>query len=133
MARLGQFRRDTFENWARYNPIIADGEFILVAMDEKNSRDYDKFGVGDGKTKFRDLLLKDWGIGANLDLTINNNADEEDIGVVDKTLKFKDKEYSPEEFSGLGRVYLRKNIVDGKNILTKEMINKPNTLSIFSL
>lgn len=44
-----------------------------------------------------------------------------------KELEFANKEYNPEQFSGLGRVYLRKNIVDGKNILTQEMINKPNT------
>lgn len=56
-------------------------------------------------------------------------------------LKFKDKEYNPEEFSGLGRIILRKNIVnseacsvDGEdvrnNILTQEMINQENTVYI---
>lgn len=42
-------------------------------------------------------------------------------------LKFSDKEYDDKSNSGLGRVYLRKNIVGGKNILTQEMIEKPNT------
>lgn len=62
--------------------------------------------------------------------TINNLPDEEDItstGGDMPVLKFKDKEYNPANFSGLGRVYLRKNIVDGKNILTQDMINKENT------
>lgn len=54
-------------------------------------------------------------------------VDEEDITVgEDNFIRFKDKEYNPEEFSGLGRVYLRKNIVADRNILTQEMINKPN-------
>lgn len=47
-----------------------------------------------------------------------------------KLLKFADKEYNANKFSGLGRVYLRKNIVNGKNVLTQEMINKPNTIYI---
>ena len=64
-------------------------------------------------------------------------TDDEDITKdIDSTLKFADKEYNPANFSGLGKVYLRKNIVevkqeDGsvihKNILTQDMINKPNT------
>lgn len=47
-----------------------------------------------------------------------------------KLLKFADKEYNASKFSGLGRVYLRKNIVNGKNVLTQEMINKTNTIYI---
>lgn len=52
-------------------------------------------------------------------------------------LSLKDREYNPEDFSGLGRVILRKNIVEiedpiygkvKKNILTQEMINKENTI-----
>jgi hypothetical protein len=57
-----------------------------------------------------------------------NNPDEEDITVVDTKLKFKDKSYSPTDFSGLGRVYLRKNLVEGKNVLTQGMVNLPNTI-----
>lgn len=34
-----------------------------------------------------------------------------------KVIKNKDKKYSPEAFSGKGRVILRKNVVNGKNIL----------------
>lgn len=37
-------------------------------------------------------------------------ADEEDITGRTGVLKFADKDYDPENFSGLGRVYLRKNI-----------------------
>jgi hypothetical protein len=59
------------------------------------------------------------------------NADEEDLSIVNgRTLKLKNKEYIPEQYSGLGRVYLRKNIVNGKNILVQDMINKLNTIYI---
>lgn len=64
---------------------------------------------------------------------ITNLADDEDIESVDdgtgsNVLKFKNKAYSAENFSGLGRVYLRKNMVEGKNVLTQEMISVPNTI-----
>lgn len=57
--------------------------------------------------------------------------DEEDLTGIkegDKTvLKFKNKAYSTANFSGLGRVYLRKNITEDRNILTQQMINQENT------
>ena len=58
--------------------------------------------------------------------------DEEDLTGIkegDNTvLKFKNKAYSTANFSGLGRVYLRKNIAGGRNILTQQMINLENTI-----
>lgn len=42
------------------------------------------------------------------------SPDEEDITSVDKVIKFADKDYIPEVYSGLGRVYLRKNLVSGE-------------------
>ena len=64
--------------------------------------------------------------------TITNLADDEDIesvndGTGTNVLKFKDRAYSPSTFSGKGYKILRKNIVDGKNVLTQSMINEPNT------
>ncbi len=64
--------------------------------------------------------------------TITNLADDEDIesvndGTGTNVLKFKDRAYSPSTFSGKGYKILRKNIVDGKNVLTQDMINEPNT------
>lgn len=65
--------------------------------------------------------------------SITNLADEEDI--TDHTnangthvLKFKDKDYHETDRSGLGRVYLRQNKVEGVNTLTQDMISKPNTI-----
>lgn len=60
-----------------------------------------------------------------------NNPDDEDLHLVEQedkqVLQFADKEYNSESFSGLGRVYLRKNISGGKNVLTQEMMSKANT------
>lgn len=63
--------------------------------------------------------------------SITNLPDEEDITVTDnQTLKLKDKEYAPKDYSGKGRVYLRKHYVNGVNTLTQHMMRKPNTIYI---
>ena len=65
------------------------------------------------------------------DVIITNAPDYEDLTeAADGTIKFADKEYSKDSFSGLGRVYLRKNIVDGVNVLTQDMMPKSNTIYI---
>lgn len=71
--------------------------------------------------------------------------DEEDItGVRDGNrtfLKFKDKDYDPADFSGMGRIILRKNLVGTEacslddedhllNVLTQDMIREENTVYI---
>lgn len=80
MARLGQFRRDTYENWLGENPIIADGEFILVAMDSSRPTRYTKFTCGDGISLFSKLTLYDFqegggGSGGSCETTYNNVRD----------------------------------------------------------
>ena len=64
--------------------------------------------------------------------TITNNPDEEDLTSegddTNKVLKFKNRAYSPSSFSGKGYEILRKNMSDGNNILTSEMVNKENTV-----
>lgn len=55
MARLGQFRRDTLENWNDNNPILADGEFVLIASDSTAPKIYDYWCCGDGITPFIQL------------------------------------------------------------------------------
>lgn len=71
--------------------------------------------------------------------------DEEDItGVRDGNrtfLKFKDRDYDPADFSGMGRIILRKNLVGTEacslddedhllNVLTQDMIREENTVYI---
>lgn len=73
------------------------------------------------------------------------DSDEEDITKVkseDKSiLKFKNKKYNKDEFSGLGRIYLRKNLVGTEgcsvddedhctNVLNQGMISLSNTIYI---
>lgn len=65
--------------------------------------------------------------------TINNQPDDEDIkSVSDGTggyvLKFNDRPYNPVNFSGKGLKIIRKNIVEGKNVLSQEMVNDSNTI-----
>lgn len=61
-----------------------------------------------------------------------NLPDEEDLTSVNESgrdvLKLADRSYAPEKFSGKGYKILRKNMVDGNNILTQDMINEPNTI-----
>lgn len=57
-------------------------------------------------------------------------ADEEDITEQNGTLQLANKTYDKQSFSGLDRVYLRKNIVGDKNVLTQAMINKANTIYV---
>ena len=63
---------------------------------------------------------------------ITNVADNEDIvSELDdegkEVLKLADKAYGAAAFSGMGRVYLRKNLTGGKNVLTQAMMSKANT------
>lgn len=61
--------------------------------------------------------------------TIHNLIDEEDLTEKNcHVIKFKDRKYNPAIASGKGYKILRKNWVDGKNILTQEMINDANTV-----
>lgn len=71
--------------------------------------------------------LRDYiGSGGN----VVNVPDEEDLTTKDEVLKLKDKEYSPNNFSGKGRKYLRKNMIDGINVLEQDMISEPDTIYI---
>lgn len=61
-------------------------------------------------------------------------SDEEDLTGVrigsNEYLKFKNKDYNPENFSGLGRNFVRKNIVDGINLLSKEQFPTGSTIYV---
>ena len=73
----------------------------------------------------------DSGVNVEGDVTITNNPDYEDLTQnTQNELKFADKEYNAATFSGLGRVYLRKNIVDNVNTLTQAMLADENTIYI---
>ena len=65
--------------------------------------------------------------------SVTNLADDDDLEntiingapvIREKTTKT----YNPGNYSGMGRVILRKNMVNGVNVLTQEMINQANTI-----
>lgn len=60
-----------------------------------------------------------------------DDINEEDLAIVDNPnpkLQFADRPYNPANFSGKGYTILRKNIQDGKNILTQDMVSAGNTV-----
>ena len=66
---------------------------------------------------------------SNAGAKITNLVDEEDLTEADcHVIKLKDRKYNKALASGLGYKILRKNWVNGKNILTQDMINEPNTI-----
>ena len=72
-------------------------------MNDINWKKYDKVNFKDGDIEYQHLsdALKEL-VGQNKNIT--NFPDEEDLTVKDYTLKFKDKTYEPDNFSGLGKV-----------------------------
>lgn len=58
---------------------------------------------------------------------IVNAADDEDLMVKNNLLKFNDKDYCETTYSGYGRVFVRKNMLDGVNVLEQYQLDKPNT------
>lgn len=62
--------------------------------------------------------------------SITNFADDEDITSVHGQLKLANKRYDPNNYSGKGRCYLRKNLVAGRNILTQSMICWSDTIYV---
>ena len=82
---------------------------------------YAAFKVGDGVSSYEELPY------INTGGVVTNNPDNEDLTAVEKELKFADKSYTPAAFSGMGRRYLRKNILNTKNILVQSMMSFTNT------
>lgn len=76
-----------------------------------------------------DNWVLDSGTTVEGDVTITNNPDYEDLTQNEGgQLKFADKGYNAATYSGLGRVFLRKNIIDGVNTLTQAMMSYANTI-----
>ena len=80
------------------------------------------------------VLIYNGGIIKNGTLVCNNTILDERIidyrylkGTYESIDKLN-KSYNNDNISGLGKIRLRKNINSGKNILTQDMINVPNTI-----
>lgn len=74
MADIIQFRRDTLERWAEYNPTLAEGEIGFV-LGSKN-----QYKVGDGVHTWNDLPLK--GFNGNIVDVFASNDEEKDFDAV---------------------------------------------------
>ena len=61
---------------------------------------------------------------------ITNYPDEEDLTTENGVMKFKDKKHNPNTYSGMGRKYLRKNMVNGVNVLVQDMMDCENTIYV---
>lgn len=120
MADRIQQRRDTAARWVQYNPILLEGEVGYV-LDNPN-----QYKIGDGIHAWNDLPVRGGGTITNLADDEDIQSKENDLGV--SVLKFADRRYDAVNFSGKGYKILRKNIQDGKNLLTQEMINEANTI-----
>lgn len=90
-------------------------ETVEAKIDPKTGKLYVE-PIGEGSVTYNFTNFPD-----DEDLTEETRENEE------KVMKLADKEYNAAGFSGLGRVYLRKNLVESKNVLTQEMINSTNT------
>lgn len=51
------WRRDTLANWLAENPVLADGEPVLVASDPAQPKKYNYFCCGNGIDTFDKLPL----------------------------------------------------------------------------
>ena len=86
-----------------------------------------KLDITDGSITYDDLSEQVKQLLGNKN-KITNFPDEEDITVVNKQLKFKDREYQEGTFNGMGYKILRKNMMGQINLLEQSMINEPNTI-----
>lgn len=111
-------------------------------MKDKESIDRRQFlglvGIGSlvsfdllGNNSFIPFLGNNGFIGSSVPVDSPFIPDNEDLTLNNNILKFKDKEYDNSNYSGLGKIYLRKNVISGVNTLTQEMINQANTIYIF--
>lgn len=121
------------------------GQVITFLNDEGNWVLYqfqgERLNQWNNLTLWVDLIERIAGIASVVPDEEDIHGIQETIGEETKTiLKFKDKVYNQDDFSGLGRVYLRKNIVSTVdpntggsrkiNLLTQQMLSKENTIYI---
>ena len=109
-------------------PVASSTKAGGVVAEQKTSRETVEVKIDPKTCK---LYVEPIGEGS-VTYNFTNYPDDEDLAEEtreneEKVMKLADKEYNADEFSGLGRVYLRKNISASKNVLTQDMVNKSNT------
>ena len=124
---------ENIENWKSNEDTLAD--IRDEAIDKIKDAESDAISNFSSQRVTPDMLSESTKhfINASGGGTINNLADDEDLVSVDKgeslsVLKFADRAYNPGIYVGMGYKILRRNIIDGKNILTQDMVNQPHTI-----
>lgn len=126
---------ENIENWKSNEDKLAD--IRDEAIDKIKDAESDAISNFSSQRVTPDMLSESTKqfINASGGGTINNLADDEDLVSVDKgeslsVLKFADRAYNPGIYVGMGYKILRRNIMDGKNILTQDMVNQPHTIYV---
>ena len=96
---------------------------VTIAADEYDLQTLKEFGIEIGGTDYTVTSVKKNG-------TNQIYGGPTVISTEYKVIKNKDKQYSPDAFSGKGRVILRKNVVSGMNILEQSAISMDSTIYI---
>lgn len=118
---LGRVIHDTY--------VTSEGlsNFVIEKVYEEVLKQITNIQIQDGSITWDKLaegvkqMLKSGG-------SITNLPDDEDLTVNENNqLKFADKAYNENDFTGYGRKFLRKNMIAGLNVLEQYMINEPNT------
>lgn len=118
---LGRIIHETYATIEGLANIIAEKVYAEVVKQITNIHIQDGSITLDKLSEGVKQLIKSGG-------KITNIPDDEDLTVGENNqLKFADKEYNPNNFTGYGRKYLRRNIVDGLNVLEQYMINNSHT------
>lgn len=112
--------------------VPSSGEITLRFKSSVASYGYDGLSAyeiavmrGDFNGSEKDFLKQGYG-------NITNLPDEEFLTADDKKITLKDKVYSPNSYSGMGRRILRKNMVNGVNVLTQKMMQYTNTIYVIT-
>ena len=83
MAYLIQHRRDTKENWERYNPVLADGEMGFIKdVDADGNQKTSLYKIGDGIHTWNDLPL----FGYNGNVYTDFEGDDLEYSVATRSL-----------------------------------------------
>lgn len=123
----------------QFYQIKSNGSYFKTPIEPKQGQVYEDVKTNKKYIWGGDNYVEFQGGKVSPDITIVNGdvqnlPDNEDIESVNdglnNVLRFKDKVYAPANYSGLGRKYLRKNVVNDKNVLTQAMMQDANTIYI---
>lgn len=118
---LGRVIHDTYVTGEGLTNLIAETVYNEVIKQITNIQIQDGSITWDKLAEGVKQLFKSGG-------NITNLPDDEDLTVnEDNQLKFADKEYNLNDFTGYGRKFLRKNMIAGLNVLEQYMVDSPHT------